>query len=275
MRKHILIISMAVLLSIETIGSARAQELDWKNDPKMSPLRDKSAFNATCSGCHGMDGGGSEKAPNITSPKVQKLSDAQIADIISNGVPDTGMPAFHTLTAVQVHALVRHLRALQGRSESAALPGDASRGRTIFFGKGECSSCHTISGEGGFLGPDLTDYGTTVPPKSLREGIKNPNRVVPAGYRLAVVTTHDGSRVEGVVRSEDNFSLQLQTRDGGFHFFQKTDVENLDFRDQPLMPRDYGTRLNSAELDDLVNFLANQPSAQRKAQSADKPAHAE
>ena len=55
----------------------------------------KTTYNTSCAGCHGLDGRGSEKAPNISgSAKVQHLSDAQLSSIISNGVPGTGMPGF-------------------------------------------------------------------------------------------------------------------------------------------------------------------------------------
>jgi len=270
MQKHVLLIAIAVLLLTATIGISSAQQ-DWEDDFKTNPPPGKAAFNSTCAGCHGLDGRGSEKAPNIISnTKVQRLSDAQFGNIISNGVPGTGMPAFHSLTSAQVRLLVRYLRTLQGKSDAVAIRGDSTRGRNIFFGKGGCSSCHTVLGEGGFLGPDLTEYGAAVQAKAMREGIINPNRIVPVGYRLAVVRTHDGSRVEGVVRSEDNFSVQLQSRDGGFHFLQKSELQNLEYLNQPLMPTDYGQRLSGGELDDLVSYLANPASSTKKVRSSDK-----
>src|SRR5579885_1218213 len=109
----------------------------------------KSAFNSTCAACHGLDGHGSDKAVNIaTSPRVQHLTDNQLANVISNGISGTGMPAFHTLNAKQVHDIVSYVRVLQGRAEEFSLPGDPKKGKQIFFGKGECSACHTIEGEG-------------------------------------------------------------------------------------------------------------------------------
>jgi putative heme-binding domain-containing protein len=83
----------------------------------------------------------------------------------------------------------------------------------------------------------------------------NSKRIVPAGYRLATATTAGGASVEGIVRNEDNFSVQLQSRDGSFHFFQKSELQKLEYRNESLMPTDYGKRLSRDELNDLVSYL--------------------
>jgi putative heme-binding domain-containing protein len=165
------------------------------------------------------------------------------------------MPAFHSLSTTQLQSLVSHIRALQGKTESRAVPGDATRGKEIFFGKGECSGCHAVAGQGGFLGPDLTAYGAASSAKQIQDAILNSNRIVPSGYKSAVATTKDGSTVEGVVRNEDNFSVQLQSQDGAFHFFQKSDLQNFEYSKQSLMPSNYAQRLSQDELNDLVSFL--------------------
>jgi len=61
--------------------------------------------------------------------------------------------------------------------------------------------------------------------------------------------------LEGIARNEDNFSLQLQSVDGTFHFLQKSEIAKVAPHTQPLMPRDYGSTLTPAQLDDLVGYL--------------------
>jgi len=58
-----------------------------------------------------------------------------------------------------------------------------------------------------------------------------------------------------LIRNEDNFSVQFQTKDGAFHFFQKSELRGLDRGDASLMPTNYGERLGSGELADLVSYL--------------------
>ena len=58
-----------------------------------------------------------------------------------------------------------------------------------------------------------------------------------------------------MVRNEDNFSLQMQTPDGTFHFFNKPELRSVEYQSRSLMPSDYGSRLSRQELDDLVSYL--------------------
>src|SRR5882762_8945341 len=75
-----------------------------------------TTFRTKCAMCHGPDGSGSEvgksmNVPDLRSPAVQKLSDAQLAQIISD--VKGGMPSFKSsLTEEQIHALVAHIRSL-------------------------------------------------------------------------------------------------------------------------------------------------------------------
>jgi hypothetical protein len=72
---------------------------------------------------------------------------------------------------------------------------------------------------------------------------------------VVTVTTLSQERVTGMVRNQDNFSLQVQDADGVFHLFLKSQITKVDREAHSLMPGDYGTRLTPAELDDLIGFL--------------------
>jgi putative heme-binding domain-containing protein len=237
-------------------SSSHARQDSWEDDFKTTSAPGGHTFNSTCAGCHGLDGRGSDKGANIAaSVRVRRLSDSQVSSIISNGIPGTGMPAFHTLSARQISLLVGYVRILQGKLDARTPPGDRTRGKEIFFGKGECSTCHMLSGEGGFLGPDLSAYGSSMSAKAIRDEIVRPDRIEAAGYRSAAITTRDGDRMEGVIRNEDNFTLQLQTKDGNFHFFQKTELQSVEPFGHSAMPTDYGQRLTPTELNDLVSYI--------------------
>jgi putative heme-binding domain-containing protein len=144
---------------------------------------------------------------------------------------------------------------LQGRGQTNALPGDAARGKALFFAKAECSSCHMVRGEGGFLGPDLSTYGTSRDPGEILAAITSTQRNSDWGFKLASATTNSGQTISGIVRNEDNFSVQLQSLDGTFHLLQKSELQGLKYEDRPAMPTNYKERLTRAELDDLVSYL--------------------
>jgi cytochrome c oxidase cbb3-type subunit III len=252
-------LSLVLCVGVFLRSSSHAQQNDsWDDDFKKTAAPGERTFNSTCAGCHGLDGHGGDKGPNIAgNAKVRHFSDTQVSSIISNGIPGTGMPAFHNLSARQIGSLVGYLRILQGKLDAGTSPGDARRGKEIFVGKGECSSCHMMSGEGGFLGPDLSAYGPSTSAKAIRDEIVKPNRIAAPGHRPALLTTRDGSRLEGVIRNEDNFSVQFQTKDGTFHFFQKSDLLTVEPTGQSLMPTNYGQRLSADEVNDLVQYLMN------------------
>jgi cytochrome c oxidase cbb3-type subunit 3 len=216
----------------------------------------KHIFARSCAACHGLDGHGAERGPDISGrPDVQQLSDQALLRIIERGVPGTGMPSFRSLGAERIQAVVRHLRSLQGQSSAVVLPGDPVRGKTTFFGKAKCSQCHMADGEGGFIASDLSSYARTLAAGEIRNAIIDPNTNLDPRKRAVTVTTTDGKQYTGVLRNEDNFTLQMQTIDGAFHFFTKSELINMEYQPGSLMPADYASRLNKQEIDDVVSYL--------------------
>jgi putative heme-binding domain-containing protein len=148
------------------------------------------------------------------------------------------------------------MRLLQGKGPAAALPGNPGKGKELFAGKAGCSECHMVQGLGGFLGPDLSNYGASHSVSDIHDAIVTADRRNRTGRKvLAKATTKDGQTVSGLVRNEDNFSLQLQSLDGALHLLAKSDITDLSFSAKPLMPDDYATRLSKEELDHLVGYM--------------------
>ncbi len=173
--------------------------------------------------------------------------------IIQQGIMGTGMPPFRSLQIFEVKAVVAYLRTLQGTATAPKLPGNPERGKTLFFGTAGCSTCHMVNGEGGFIASDLSRFGGTHSAEQIRNAITNP--IVDRQSRTALVTTRSGEKYSGRIRNEDNFSLQLQTLDGTFHFLSKSDLVRLDYAAQSLMPSNYGSSLKPDELNDLISYL--------------------
>lgn len=79
-------------------------------------------FKAKCSTCHAADGSGSTQmgktlgAPDLQSDEVQKKTDIQLIDAITNGVSKK-MPAYKgKLTDAQIKDLVGYIRGLAKKS---------------------------------------------------------------------------------------------------------------------------------------------------------------
>jgi putative heme-binding domain-containing protein len=217
-------------------------------------------YATNCAGCHGADGTGSSKGVAIaTLPTVVALSDAALISIVHNGVLAAGMPPFPQFSDPETQAVVRYLRTMQGVTDTPAtaakLTGDANAGKAVYFGKGQCLACHMISGEGGFIAPDMTAYGQNRAASAILRGIVTPDTQLAPASRVVEVRTKSGEKLTGMVRSEDNLHMALQTEDGRFHFLLRSGLAEVHYTDHSLMPHDYGTRLTAKELDDLVSFL--------------------
>jgi len=83
-----------------------------------------SVFKAKCVTCHGSDGSGntpvgkSLQVADLRSAEVQKKSDAELAESVSEGKGN--MPAFKTiLSEDEIHAVLKYVRTLVPKTDSA------------------------------------------------------------------------------------------------------------------------------------------------------------
>ncbi len=212
-------------------GPQGANPRTKRNQAKHSDAEEgRKTFESVCATCHGLDGKGGERGPNVaTRAEVQLLSDEETLRILRAGIPAAGMPAFGALGVPKIKAVMDYLRVLQGGGKAASFRGNPQSGKLLFFGKAGCAKCHMINGTGGFLGADLSAYGSNVSVEDIRTAITDPNKDLEPTERTVLATTRDGRQFTGIARNEDNFSLQLQTLDGAFHLFAKSDLEHLEY----------------------------------------------
>lgn len=228
----------------------------------------EAIFHTYCAPCHGANGEGGRGANLRARRLAHAPDDAALAAVIANGIPGTQMPATR-MTAEESAALVAYVRGL-GRSQTAAVAGDAANGQRLFEAKGKCFGCHTVGARGGRLGPDLTDIGARRGPAYLRTALVDPQAEVPenfASYRKLIYTpdnflwvrvvTHDGKQIAGVRVDEDTFTIQIRDARDRLYSFRKGELRELhkDWGKSP-MPSYKGV-FSDAELQDLVAYLAS------------------
>jgi cytochrome c oxidase cbb3-type subunit III len=157
----------------------------------------------------------------------------------------------------QVAAYVRSL----GRAEAAPPRGDSAKGKTL-FAKGDCSKCHAVRGQGGVLGPDLTDVGARRGAAHLRRVLLDPGsaKILDAYGYLAYlnvrVATRDGRVVQGLRVNEDSFTIQIRDADNRLHSFEKHELAEMSREPGGSAMPSYAKTLSEGEIDDLVAYLS-------------------
>ena len=254
--RFVLIFSAAI--GCAEIGTALCQDSNSESSTPNSQaqLRGKTVLELRCAACHGLDGLGGEHAPDIVRQTTMKtISDQALLNLIHDGIPQAGMPAFPDMSKEDSQALVGYLRFLQGKAGANPTTGDPLRGREIFFGKAGCASCHN---RGQSISEDLTGFARDHEAGEIREAIVRPTSSRP---RTATAVARDGRKFSGTIRNEDNASLQLQDEDGRFYLLMKSSLVSVENNFGKPMPADYGQRLNATELNDLIGYILREAHA--------------
>ncbi len=210
-------------------------------------------FRGNCVGCHGADG---DLVPGIDlgHGKFKRAStDDDLVKIIRTGIAGTPMPPGN-YTDFQASTIVAYLRSLSTSGKASGIAGDVERGKVLFTGKGNCTSCHRVGTTGSRVGPDLTDIGTLRKPGNLERSIIDPDAEVLAQNRYYRVVTKDGTAVTGRILNRDTFSVQLLDTKEQIRSFDIASLREHGFVDKSPMPS-YKDKLTPNEIADLVSYL--------------------
>jgi quinoprotein glucose dehydrogenase len=136
--------------------------------------------------------------------------------------------------------------------------GDIERGREIFLYRTEvsCVRCHKAAGRGGDVGPPLDRIGADKDLKYLLEAVLLPNAAIAKGFQSVSLIDHDGRVLSGVVRSENDTTIELISAEGRRLTIPKDQVDVRKEAKSP-MPEDLAKRLSTSDIRDLVAFLAS------------------
>ena len=121
-----------------------------------------------------------------------------------------------------------------------------------------CISCHTLGGQGGSVGPDLTQLGTRFSGKDILESIIEPSKVISDQYAATNFLLKDGSTVTGRLIREDNDKYYVSQNPFAPQMLReilKKDVASHKLSDVSIMLPELINRLNPEELKDLMAYL--------------------
>jgi putative heme-binding domain-containing protein len=235
--------------------SARSAQSVPAVNPYSSPAdveAGRRLYSGRCGHCHGQSGEGGRGATINTGQFRHGGSDRELYTVIRNGVPNTEMPGAFSLPEIEVWRMVAYVKQLSRQGGAETANGDVRAGEGVYRKLG-CQQCHTIGGQGGFAGPDLSNIGSKRAVRFLRESIADPAKDLPLDYRTVTVVTNAGNTVAGIHLNEDEYSIHLRTVSGELHSFLKKELKDIQLPRTSLMPA-YRS-LAGVDFDNLVAYL--------------------
>jgi cytochrome c oxidase cbb3-type subunit I/II len=153
------------------------------------------------------------------------------------------------MAADKNQAIARYKKICNPNAVAAA---NASRGRVVFAKT--CAACHTLYGEGGAVGPDLTGSNRANLDYILLNSVA-PSDDVPEAYRTVSVLTFDGRVVNGVLAEEDASRIVLKTPEEPRLVIAKADIEQRRVSPLSMMPDGQLDQLEKQQVLDLIKYL--------------------
>jgi putative heme-binding domain-containing protein len=129
--------------------------------------------------------------------------------------------------------------------------GDPSRGRAVFART--CLQCHTLFGEGGKVGPDITGSNRGDLDYILQNAL-DPNAVIPNDYRTSNLETKEERFITGIVTKQDENAITIVTANETV-IVPRGDVKSLQQGEISMMPEGLLQALADGEVRDLVAYL--------------------
>jgi cytochrome c oxidase cbb3-type subunit 3 len=265
--------ALAVAVMAVAVTCAADDRNPLAGDPKAAKAGEYQ-FRINCALCHGLGAHGGGRGPDLTrAQKKHTHSDAEMFQVISNGIPGTAMPANGTngqgvgMTDEEIWQIIAYIRRVEVKAPAKPL-GNPTHGKELFYGDGNCSLCHAVEGKGGRLGPELTSVGGSRTRESIIDSVRNPSRRLALGlteatkefpqeYETITVVTADGKQIKGVALNEDSFSVQMMDENENIHLIEKDKLRSFKKSRDSLMPKYNPDVLSDKDLEDIVAYLGS------------------
>jgi putative heme-binding domain-containing protein len=130
--------------------------------------------------------------------------------------------------------------------------GNWANGKTLF--QGLCAVCHKIRGEGGRVGPELTNLIYRDYDSVLRD-IRDPNAASNPEHVAYTVTKKDGSVLAAVLVAENANSISLAQPGGEVIEVPRAEIAAMQQLAISLMPPGLDKAVTAEQLRDLMSFL--------------------
>jgi putative heme-binding domain-containing protein len=210
------------------------------------------------------------EASMAVNPKKNETTPVEIALTSDGGVPRFHI-SWHTAEDSRERALPLR-RFFLPWAETAGQPaetvlrrdvpelkgGSWARGRKVFFSEqANCSKCHNLHGQGGRIGPDLSNLVHRDYDSVLRD-VTEPSFAINPDYISYLVTLKNGRTLTGSLRTEGG-KLIVGDEKGQETVLERSEVDELQPATKSIMPEGLPKQLGPERLRDLLTFLLTEP----------------
>jgi putative membrane-bound dehydrogenase-like protein len=191
----------------------------------------------------------------MNSESLDSFSEDNV-QLIFTGYPAEVQPSVDQLMTKLRDARASRLERLQAL-ERTIPTGDIERGRTLYFGKAICSTCHTIGPEGGKLGPDLTSIQRDRSAHDLLEAILYPSVSFVREYETYRIKTQS-NEYTGIIQQQTPEAIILGTSAQTSVRIPRNEIRSMEITDVSMMPQGLDQLLTDQEMADLMAFILGQ-----------------
>jgi putative heme-binding domain-containing protein len=184
--------------------------------------------------------------PGFVRPQVLAAAatkDAAVRDLFEKYVPDSQK--------------VKRLGTVIRPESLLALKGDATRGKDVFFKTTglQCATCHKVRGEGGQVGPDLSDVGKRLSRRQILEAILDPSKDIDPKFAAYLIEVDDGRRLTGLIVERTEKEITVRDPQGKDTKLPLANVQAQVPSKKSLMPDQLLRDLTAEQAADLLVFL--------------------
>jgi cytochrome c oxidase cbb3-type subunit III len=212
-----------------------------------------TVYAAQCTQCHGPTGDQIAGVDLRSGRFRNAASDDDLRRIVTQGIPGTSMPG-RRLDNAEITGIIAYVRNMRDFNAAKVALGDAARGQGLFEGKGRCSTCHQVNGNGSHTGPDLSDIGSSRAAGALQQSLVDPTSTMMPINRPLRIVTKDGKTINGRRLNEDTYTVQLIDDQERLLSLSKADLREYTILKASPMPS-YKDSLTPQEMADVVAYL--------------------
>jgi putative membrane-bound dehydrogenase-like protein len=196
------------------------------------------------------------KTEGIFEDLIGKMSDKKLPQSLALDLSEA-VDSTKSSTLIAKLAPMRSKGMTVADYQDALFGGNAQLGRRYFMtsSAAECVRCHSIGGQGGEVGPNLSNIGNVLSREQILQALIEPSARLSPGFGMVMLTLKDGTSAAGILTQESDHELVLKTSEAEPLKIATARIAKRENVPSSMPPM--GTIMSKREIRDVVEFLSN------------------